>query len=1376
MRTPSTRPQVPLNLLTFTSLSLVISVLLSAVPSTVASGLQHRAPVHAHAHHHKYLNRSKRTDSGDVIHRKRSGTQYTKRALPEGWAELGCMSDGPGPRTFIGASEATAEMTHESCVAFCDSRGFIYAGIEFGNECYCDNSIHNTGALVEDGCNMPCAGDDEQICGGPNRMTVLKSDAEPPVLVEVQTYNEWTTEGCYTDSISARTLPTAVGVVSGPVTVGRCIDTCQAAGFFYAGVEFGAGCYCGNAIANGAPSATGCDMPCAGDVTQLCGGADRINVYSRPGAPNPPGGGEGDGDGDGDEEPENPQNVPGWTHLGCHTDTVAVRSLTGANTASATMTPATCAAFCSEFEYAGLEYGAECFCGNTLGGASAAEGCTMPCAGAPTAMCGGPDRMNLYQVIHTLPAGWSEAGCYTDSVAARSLTGANTAGADMTHMKCASHCAGLGFTYAGAEYGAECFCGNELAAGAAADVADCNMPCSGDATQFCGGPNRMNLFVSDGTPPPDPEDPEEPPEPAGPAVEVPAYGQWTTQGCTIDNNPGRSLPIVIGVPGAMTIEKCLDACFNAGYGFAGTEYAAECYCGEAPAETAAPATDGCNMACAGNAEQLCGGPNRLNMYSYGGDDLPPITPPAGPGDPPTEAPPPVTEGLPEPWHYAGCWVDQEFGRILTFGIPDVPDRTVEQCVDTCQDAGYTLAGLEYGVQCFCGNEVRYAGRLADNENECNMPCGGDDEHACGAGNRLSIYSSTEEVAVYPVPAAKTEGLPGNWEYQGCFAEPAYPLPRTYLHQIVYETDMTAERCLNRCAEYGYLSAGFEFGKECYCGDPEDVTTHATLAPEADCNIACNADPAAICGGPLRMTVYSWIGGGNTVWHHPENTGHYEFLIGAPMVALQTTLGINNKVTFLEKLGSGPENSTHAYELDYTLANDVEHAWREMHVLTDIFCSAGSILPDKAGRQLNVGGWSLDSTYGLRLYTPDGSLGVNGTNDWEEDVTRLSLQRGRWYPTSMVMSNGSVVVVGGQIGANDIPEPTLEVLPKPEGGPTYLYMDWLERTDPWNLYPFMHVLPGGGIYVQYHNEAIILDPVTFGTDVQLPILPGAVDKPGGRTYPLEGTGVMFPIHAPYTDPVTMMSCGGSDDFYGLDNCVTIQPEVEGSTWTIERMPFRRVMSNMVSLPDGTFLIVNGARQGQAGFGLAIEPVLTALLYDPYQPLHERISVLDTTIVARMYHSEAILLHDGRVMISGSDPLDPRFPEEHRVEVYIPPYLESGLPQPTFTITDTDWEYGVAYTVVITSATSINIRASLIGAETSTHGNNMGQRTIFPAISCVGLVCEITAPPDNKICPPGWFQLFILDGPTPSYSVWVRIGGDPGQLGNWPNIEGFELPGL
>jgi hypothetical protein len=97
------------------------------------------------------------------------------------------------------------------------------------------------------------------------------------------------------------------------------------------------------------------------------------------------------------------------------------------------------------------------------------------------------------------------------------------------------------------------------------------------------------------------------------------------------------------------------------------------------------------------------------------------------------------------------------------------------------------------------------------------------------------------------------------------------------------------------------------------------------------------------------------------------------------------------VSFLEKGGTGFPNSTGAYELDLSLVNDFSHAWREMHVKTDVFCSAAVVLPDKGARILNVGGWSLVSTYGVRLYTPDGSPGVNGTNDWEEDPNTLNLQ-------------------------------------------------------------------------------------------------------------------------------------------------------------------------------------------------------------------------------------------------------------------------------------------------------------------------------------------------------------------------------------------------
>ena len=72
--------------------------------------------------------------------------------------------------------------------------------------------------------------------------------------------------------------------------------------------------------------------------------------------------------------------------------------------------------------------------------------------------------------------------------------------------------------------------------------------------------------------------------------------------------------------------------------------------------------------------------------------------------------------------------------------------------------------------------------------------------------------------------------------------------------------------------------------------------------------------------------------------------------------------------------------------------------------------------------------------------------------------------------------------------------------------------------------------------------------------------------------------------------------------------------------------------------------------------------------------------------------------------------------------------------------------------------------------------MGARTIFPAFTCAGATCTITAPPSSGVSPPGWHQLFILDGPTPSISQWVRIGGDPSELGNWPDLPGFTTPGL
>jgi hypothetical protein len=567
-----------------------------------------------------------------------------------------------------------------------------------------------------------------------------------------------------------------------------------------------------------------------------------------------------------------------------------------------------------------------------------------------------------------------------------------------------------------------------------------------------------------------------------------------------------------------------------------------------------------------------------------------------------------------------------------------------------------------------------------------------------------------------------------------------------------------------------------------------VAKGSVSAPESDCNTPCPGNEEALCGQGNRLSWYKYTEGDPLyVFNYPQGSdaGRYEFLVGGPVIPLISTPLINGKVTFLEKYGTN-DNGTGAYELDPSIdgGHDIYHSIREVYGLkTDVFCAASVTMPDRAGRVINIGGWSADSLTGVRVYTPNGRLGTNSTSQWQENYEQIKLQTGRWYPAAMVMANGSILVVGGENGSGGPAVPNMELLPRV--GPLK-YQQFLSDTNPNNLYPFLAVLPSGGIFIQYYNEARILDERSLDTIKILPKVPAAVnDDGGGRTYPFEGTMVLLPQKYPYTDNLEVLICGGSGAGWGLDNCVTTKPDDANPKWTIERMPSRRVMSCMTTLPDGTFMIMNGAEEGVAGFGLADVSNLNAILYDSRKPKHHRISILGNTTIPRMYHSEAVLMDDGRVLVTGSDPQDDRLgpsgarrhPQEYRFEVYIPPYLTSGKPRPAFTLQNNDWINGAGYQFTVTAG-SANVKVSLLGSEASTHGNSMGARILEPQVNCGSYpVCTVTAPPGPYVAPPGWYRMFILDNGIPSVASWVRIGGDPGSLGNWPNAPDFlPLPGV
>ncbi|KAF1940221.1 galactose oxidase [Clathrospora elynae] len=870
---------------------------------------------------------------------------------------------------------------------------------------------------------------------------------------------------------------------------------------------------------------------------------------------------------------------------------------------------------------------------------------------------------------------------------------------------------------------------------------------------------------------------------------------WYPEGCYTDAAAGRTLSVGMQVPGGsstMTNVKCQDVCQAGGYVLAGTEYSGECFCDNQFRNNGGPAPDGnaqCSMFCNGNQTEVCGGSNRLTLFRYytgaGSSSSPTVSSTtsssaaSSASTTSASSTAPVAIGLPKGFAYKGCFVDGPGYRIMNNQQPDDQSMTIASCANVCAEAGFEIAAMEYSSQCFCDNMVRMAGKLASSESECNTKCAGDQDQTCGGPARMSIYSSQTPLKVIKSPSPVQNVT--DWTYQGCITDGG-AANQVFPWKLVNSTGNSPEWCLGQCQSFGYQAAGMEYGEECYCGDLDGIEkTGSTSAPESDCNDPCPGDPEALCGAGNRLSWYKWEGEPLYVFQYPTGSaaGRYEFLVGGPIIPLIAQPGVNGKVSFLEKHGTGEPNTTGAYEFDPSIGGDIFHAFRELRgIKTDIFCAAGLTMPDRAGRQINIGGWSTDSLFGVRTYWPDGSAGVNGTNDWQEDVNTVKLQRGRWYPTGMVMANGSMLIVGGEDGSNGVPVPNMEILPTV--GPVY-EAQYLRDTDPYNLYPFLVVLPSGGIFIQYYNEARILDERSLDTVKILPQAPSTVNDPsGGRTYPLEGSQVLLPQYYPYDAPLEVLICGGAgrQPAWGVDNCISIEPDAAQPEWTLERMPSRRVMSCMATLPDGTYMIMNGAEIGAAGFGLADQSNLNAVLYDSTKPKHQRMSIMANTTIARMYHSEAVVMDDGRVLVSGSDPQDGvKHPQEHRLEVFLPPYLLSGAPQPTFDLLQNDWIWEADYSFTLTSSTGGGIKVSLLGAESSTHGSSMGARILFPQVSCSGNACTVKAPKGPYIAPVGWYRMFVLDGPTPSHAKWVRIGGDPAGLGNWPNAAAFQpLPGL
>jgi len=188
---------------------------------------------------------------------------------------------------------------------------------------------------------------------------------------------------------------------------------------------------------------------------------------------------------------------------------------------------------------------------------------------------------------------------------------------------------------------------------------------------------------------------------------------------------------------------------------------------------------------------------------------------------------------------------------------------VESCVAACQAQQFTLAGLEFGRECWCGSELENGSQFYGNFDGinsdqpfhrpnpngvyCNMGCEGDPTELCGGPALFDLYNFT---GTYPIGASVVPAA-GGWTSRGCYSD--LVSSRTLERRFDVAGSMTVELCVSECQAQSFTIAGLEYAQECWCGN-EIMSPGAPISQSA-CNQVCAGDKTEVCGGPDALEVY-----------------------------------------------------------------------------------------------------------------------------------------------------------------------------------------------------------------------------------------------------------------------------------------------------------------------------------------------------------------------------------------------------------------------------------------------------------------------------------------------------------------------------------------
>lgn len=474
-----------------------------------------------------------------------------------------------------------------------------------------------------------------------------------------------------------------------------------------------------------------------------------------------------------------------------------------------------------------------------------------------------------------------------------------------------------------------------------------------------------------------------------------------------------------------------------------------------------------------------------------------------------------------------------------------------------------------------------------------------------------------------------------------------------------------------------------------------------------------------------------------------------------------------------------------------------HHGNDDHAIPHAFCSGHAFLGN--GELWVAGGHGLEHLADSYIFNSWDKkwnkldpLGNNGEVLIDrQDQDSQGLEDGRWYPTLSRLENGSVMAISGSKTVGRL-ESGFEV------NSSFQIMDTAHNLtgkytvpnpfDPARsnrsimLYPFVYQLPQGGVLVHSERTSRIMHPFNSTAQQWDNNFFKVTQYSYSRTYPGSGSSVMLPLSSQDSYAPRILLIGGSGNVsierkckVGNETGCTKNDSYEPATATVEMLDFRdndpnwkyvksmkypRVLNNAVLLPDGNVFVVGGSSHGASDLGAS--PVMIPEIYNPVTDTWTEMAPMR---VARLYHSTAMLLPDGRVMTAGRDHtwnLEPYKWPERRVEIFSPPYLETGNPRPVINSVTTNQtsgqSFGQSLSVSLGAVSGLDIRSAiLIAPGAVTHAYDQSQRAINLEITSktqYGLTLK--APPNGKVAPPGYYMLFLVSNQgVPSVSKFIKL---------------------